>query len=315
MATDETEGVEEPPASERDEPESRSTPAPEDLPPGAPEPSTAEPAPKKKRKRPRCVDHPDARARDTCRRCGDFRCEACFGGERSDVCLTCAPLRLPWKAGASFTSFADSLAMIFGTRGPGVFRDDVGTWAWEGGPAFARAVGLLSGLVGAPVAVMAMDGSAAGPSLDGPALLGAILGIAIGIAFAMVMSQVAGAVSGWVYHQAARLLGGTGDRGSSLNAGYFATALSVPSSAVRLAAAVIPVPWVGAVLSLLGAAGISLWWIVLVRQHAMRVHELSETRASLAAGAPFLVGAALGFVIVAVLVASGSDLSWLSATR
>lgn len=304
MATEETERTAAPPDSGREAPAST---------PPEPAQGTAEPAPKRKRKRPRCVDHPDARARDTCRRCGDFRCEACFGSERSIVCLKCAPHRLPWKTEVSFGSFADSLAMILGPRGPGVFRDDVGTWAWEGGPGFARAVGLLSGLVGTPVAVMAMDGSAAGSSLDGPAVLSAMLGILIGVGLTMVLSQVAGAVSGWVYHQAARLLGGTGDRESSLNAGYFATALSVPSSVLRFAAAVLPLPWVGAVLSVLGAVGVSAWWIVLVRQHAMRVHELSEARASLAASAPFLAGAALGLALGVVLVASGSDLSWLGA--
>jgi hypothetical protein len=255
-----------------------------------------EPPQRKKKRAPRCVDHPDVRARDTCRRCGDYRCEACFGDERSELCLRCVPHRLPWRRERTFDAFGRTLGLLLGPDGRDAMARDVGTSVDEGADAFTRHVGVVVALLMLVTTLLRSPESV---------LCAAVLGVPM----AAVVFQVSGFVLGVLYHWAARALGGTATRDSSISASYFASATRVPITALRvaghllvLATGAVGLLVVFVVLQLVG----ELWLVVLLAAHARGQHELSPTRAVLAAAAPMAVLAALGVGLVLVLW-SGAD--------
>lgn len=256
------------------------------------------PRPKKKRAL-RCVDHPDVRARDTCRRCGDYRCEACFGDERSELCLRCVPHRLPWKRERSMASFARTVVLLMGARGLRALGDDVGSEREEGGDTFARHIGSFSALAAMlPLVLVARDGIFV--------CLGALVVPAAGRT-----AQAWALLDGWVYHQVARLLGGATFRESSISAAYYASAARLPATVIGLVvgllvvSADVPELLLAPIVVVLGGL---LWHVALVRAHGMGQHGLSSVRATIAAASPLVVSGAIAAALWGTLATVAADL-------
>jgi hypothetical protein len=111
---------------------------------------------------------------------------------------------------------------------------------------------------------------------------------------------VRGGVYGFVYHLAATALGGRATSSSSLEASYFSMALT---PLLFLAYVVILVPIAGPLIILGLIVCVFGWGVHLVAHHAHARHELSWTRAYLAAAAPILLAVVVWFAIVSLSVA------------
>lgn len=183
------------------------------------------------------------------------------------------------------------------TAGPRTFSTAVGTGESQQSASFAGFVGLAGFspwfflfLVG----TLFLGGEPMG-------ILGAMCGFVMCAAPIVVLGQVIrGGLYGFVYHFVASALGGRATSSSSLDASYFSMALT---PLLFLSYVVVLIPIIGPLIVLGLLLLVFGWGVHLVAHHAHARHELSWTRAYLAAAAPILLAIFVWFVVVALSIA------------